>query len=69
MTTMHKPLDYEKSLKPGKVSTGTTIMARGVVVGADSRVSTGTIACSTKSHKFRIISLSVDRDPRQIHRH
>jgi len=37
--------NYESQLKPGEVGTGTTIMAipfdGGVVLGADSRVSTG----------------------------
>jgi 20S proteasome subunit beta 1 len=54
------PLDYEKSLKPGEVSTGTTIMAipfdGGVVVGADSRVSTGTYIANRVSDKIAQIS-------------
>jgi 20S proteasome subunit beta 1 len=47
-------------LKPGEVSTGTTIMAipykGGVVVGADSRVSTGTYVANRVSDK--IVQLS-----------
>jgi 20S proteasome alpha/beta subunit len=43
-------------LKPGEVSTGTTIMAipfqGGVVVGADSRVSTGTYIANRVSDKI-----------------
>ena len=45
-----------QSLKPGEVSTGTTIMAipfdGGVVVGADSRVSTGTYIANRVSDKI-----------------
>lgn len=48
--------DYDKRLKPGDVSTGTTIMAipfdGGVVLGADSRVSTGTYVCNRTSDKI-----------------
>jgi len=44
------------SLKPGEVSTGTTIMAipfiGGVVLGADSRVSTGTYVANRVSDKI-----------------
>jgi len=44
------------NLKPGEVSTGTTIMAipfeGGVVVGADSRVSTGTYIANRVSDKI-----------------
>ena len=60
MTTMHNPLDCEKSLKPGEISTETTIVAipfeGGVVVGADSRVSTGTYAANRVSDKIAQIS-------------
>jgi 20S proteasome subunit beta 1 len=45
-----------KNLKPGEVSTGTTIMAvpfaGGVVLGADSRVSTGTYIANRVSDKI-----------------
>jgi 20S proteasome subunit beta 1 len=45
-----------QNLKPGEVSTGTTIMAipfeGGVVVGADSRVSTGTYIANRVSDKI-----------------
>ena len=54
------PLDYTPSLKPGEVSTGTTIMAipfnGGVVLGADSRVSTGTYVANRVSDKIAQIS-------------
>lgn len=44
-----------RNLKPGEVSTGTTIMAipfaNGVVLGADSRVSTGTYVANRVSDK------------------
>jgi 20S proteasome subunit beta 1 len=47
-------------LKPGEVSTGTTIMAipfeGGVVLGADSRVSTGTYVANRISDKIAQIS-------------
>ena len=56
----NNPLDYSKSLKAGEVSTGTTIMAipfdGGVVVGADSRVSTGTYVANRVSDKIAQIS-------------
>jgi len=56
----HNPLDYTNSLKPGEVSTGTTIMAipfaGGVVMGADSRVSTGTYVANRISDKIAQIS-------------
>jgi 20S proteasome subunit beta 1 len=52
--------DYEKRLKPGEVSTGTTIMAipfeGGVVLGADSRVSTGTYVANRVSDKIAQLS-------------
>jgi len=45
-----------RNLKPGEVSTGTTIMAipfeGGVVLGADSRVSTGTYVANRVSDKI-----------------
>uniref|UniRef100_A0A7S2KBL3 Proteasome subunit beta n=1 Tax=Leptocylindrus danicus TaxID=163516 RepID=A0A7S2KBL3_9STRA len=48
--------DYTKQLKPNEVSTGTTIMAvpfkDGVVLGADSRVSTGTYVANRVSDKI-----------------
>ena len=48
------------SLKPGEVSTGTTIMAvpfpGGVVLGADSRVSTGTYIANRVSDKIAQLS-------------
>mmetsp|Transcript_14401 Transcript_14401/g.20723 ORF Transcript_14401/g.20723 Transcript_14401/m.20723 type:complete len:225 (+) Transcript_14401:81-755(+) len=54
------PLDYTPSLKPGEVSTGTTIMAipfeGGVVLGADSRVSTGTYVANRVSDKIAQLS-------------
>ena len=44
-----------RNLKPGELSTGTTIMAipfeGGVVLGADSRVSTGTYVANRVSDK------------------
>ena len=44
------------NLKPGEVSSGTTIMAvpfkGGVVLGADSRVSTGTYVANRASDKI-----------------
>ena len=44
-----------RNLKPGELSTGTTIMAipfaNGVVLGADSRVSTGTYVANRVSDK------------------
>ncbi|EEC50002.1 proteasome beta subunit [Phaeodactylum tricornutum CCAP 1055/1] len=47
-------------LKPGEVSTGTTIMAiptaEGVVLGADSRVSTGTYVANRVSDKIAQMS-------------
>ena len=56
----NNPLDYENFLKPGEVSTGTTIMAiafdGGVVLGADSRVSTGTYVANRVSDKIAQIS-------------
>jgi 20S proteasome subunit beta 1 len=52
--------DYNKRLKPGEVSTGTTIMAipfeGGVVLGADSRVSTGTYVANRVSDKIAQLS-------------
>lgn len=52
--------DCEKRLKPGEVSTGTTIMAipfeGGVVLGADSRVSTGTYVANRVSDKIAQLS-------------
>lgn len=48
------------NLKPGEVSTGTTIMAiptaNGVVLGADSRVSTGTYVANRVSDKIAQLS-------------
>ena len=45
-----------RNLKPGELSTGTTIMAipfeGGVVMGADSRVSTGTYVANRVSDKI-----------------
>jgi 20S proteasome subunit beta 1 len=47
-------------LKPGEVSTGTTIMAiptaTGVILGADSRVSTGTYVANRVSDKIAQLS-------------
>ena len=47
-------------MKPGEVSTGTTIMALptpdGVVLGADSRVSTGTYVANRVSDKIAQLS-------------
>ena len=44
-----------RNLKPGELSTGTTIMAipfaNGVIMGADSRVSTGTYVANRVSDK------------------
>jgi len=61
----HDPMDsyvYDgksaetRNLKPGELSTGTTIMAipfdGGVVLGADSRVSTGTYVANRTSDKI-----------------
>mmetsp|Transcript_4711 Transcript_4711/g.6693 ORF Transcript_4711/g.6693 Transcript_4711/m.6693 type:complete len:232 (+) Transcript_4711:219-914(+) len=49
-----------RGLKPGEVSTGTTIMAvpfeGGVVLGADSRVSTGTYIANRVSDKIAQLS-------------
>jgi 20S proteasome subunit beta 1 len=48
------------NLKPGEVSTGTTIMAiptaDGCVLGADSRVSTGTYVANRVSDKIAQLS-------------
>ena len=48
--------DYNKQLKPNELSSGTTIMAvpfkDGVVLGADSRVSTGTYVANRVSDKI-----------------
>eukprot|EP00640_Fibrocapsa_japonica_P004158 CAMPEP_0113934642 /NCGR_PEP_ID=MMETSP1339-20121228/1939_1 /TAXON_ID=94617 /ORGANISM="Fibrocapsa japonica" /LENGTH=216 /DNA_ID=CAMNT_0000936523 /DNA_START=80 /DNA_END=730 /DNA_ORIENTATION=- /assembly_acc=CAM_ASM_000762 len=48
------------NLKPGEVSTGTTIMAceyeGGVVVGADSRTSTGTYVANRASNKVTYLA-------------
>lgn len=52
--------DYDSRLKPGEVSTGTTIVAipgkGGVVLGADSRVSTGTYVANRVSDKVAQLS-------------
>lgn len=49
-----------QGLKPGEVSTGTTIMAipfaGGVILGADSRVSTGTYVANRVSDKIAQLS-------------
>jgi 20S proteasome subunit beta 1 len=46
---------FESHARPGEVATGTTIMAvafeGGVVLGADSRVSTGTYIANRVSDK------------------
>ena len=45
-----------RNLKPGELSTGTTIMAipfeNGVILGADSRTSTGTFVANRTSDKL-----------------
>mmetsp|Transcript_14187 Transcript_14187/g.20963 ORF Transcript_14187/g.20963 Transcript_14187/m.20963 type:complete len:225 (+) Transcript_14187:114-788(+) len=57
---INNPLDYTSNLKKGEVSTGTTIMAipfdGGVVLGADSRVSTGVYIANRVSDKIAQIS-------------
>jgi 20S proteasome subunit beta 1 len=59
-STQHNVSSYDSFLKPGEVSTGTTIMAipfdGGVVLGADSRVSTGTYVANRISDKIAQIS-------------
>ena len=59
-SSQHNALSYDSFLKPGEVSTGTTIMAipfdGGVVLGADSRVSTGTYVANRISDKIAQIS-------------
>lgn len=57
----HQPYQHDgksaetRNLKPGELSTGTTIMAipfeNGVIMGADSRVSTGTYVANRVSDK------------------
>ena len=55
---LHDSQNY--NLKPGEVSSGTTIMAlctgEGVVLGADSRVSTGTYIANRVSDKIAQLS-------------
>lgn len=52
--------DYDSRLKKGEVSTGTTIVAipfeGGVVMGADSRVSTGVYVANRVSDKISQLS-------------
>mmetsp|Transcript_27287 Transcript_27287/g.41273 ORF Transcript_27287/g.41273 Transcript_27287/m.41273 type:complete len:225 (-) Transcript_27287:389-1063(-) len=59
-SVINNPLDYSSKLKKGEVSTGTTIMAipfdGGVVLGADSRVSTGVYIANRVSDKIAQIS-------------
>lgn len=59
-SVINNPLDYTSKLKKGEVSTGTTIMAipfdGGVVLGADSRVSTGVYIANRVSDKIAQIS-------------
>lgn len=60
--TSHEPYQHDgksaetRNLKPGELSTGTTIMAipfaNGVIMGADSRVSTGTYVANRVSDKI-----------------
>ena len=55
--------DYESRLKPGEVSSGTTIMAveydGGVIMGADSRTSTGTYVANRVSDKLTQLSENI----------
>jgi len=62
--SMQMPMNNSETLyqglKPGEVSTGTTIMAipfaGGVILGADSRVSTGTYVANRVSDKIAQLS-------------
>lgn len=67
MTDLQPQHEYhsmmESGLKPGEISTGTTILALpfegGVVVCADSRTSTGTYVANRVSDKLVQISESI----------